>query len=247
MKRFTFLLSLLCLFTTLSPGATKPKVVDAYGRLPLSFEANQGQSDAQVKFLSRGSGYTLFLTSSDAVLLLQKGAPSGGGDNQRGRARIDEPVPPQNPNHGDDAKTESAVLRIKLVGANPAAQLTGFDDLSGKANYFIGNDPKKWRKDVPTYAKVKYRAVYPGVDLVYYGNQRQLEHDFIVAPGADPRLISLRLEGAKKLSLDSHGDLVLKTQNGEVRLQKPVIYQEVDGVRQEIAGGYKLKGKNGQT
>ena len=243
MKRFAFLLSLLCLFTTLSPGATKPKVADAYNKLPLSFEANQGQSDAQVKFLSRGSGYTLFLTSTDAVLLLQKGTPSGGV-KQPGGARIDEPVSSQNLNRGNDGRTKSAVLRIRLVGANPAPQLTGLDDLPGKANYFIGNDPKKWRTDVPTYAKVKYHGVYPGVDLVYYGNQRQLEHDFIVAPGADPRVISLRLEGAKKLSLDAHGDLVLKTQNGEVRFQKPVVYQEVDGARQEIAGGYKLKGKN---
>ena len=243
MKRFTFLLSLLCLFTTVSRGATEPKVVEAYGKLPLSFEANQGQSDSQVKFLSRGNGYTLFLTSTDAVLFLQKGAPSGGA-KQHGSGRIDEPVLPQNPNRGDDAKTKSALLRIRLVGANPAPQLTGFDDLPGKANYFIGNDPTKWRTDIATYAKVKYRAVYPGVDLVYYGNQRQLEHDFIVAPGADPGLISLRLEGARKVSLDLHGDLVLKTQNGEIRLQKPVMYQEVDGVRQEIAGGYKLKGKN---
>jgi hypothetical protein len=243
MKRFAFLLSLLCLFTTPSPAADKPKVVDAYGKLPLSFEANQGQSDAQVRFLSRGSGYTLFLTSTDAVFLLQKGALSGGV-KQLGRGRIDEPVLPQNPNRGDEAKTKEALLRIRLVGANPAPQLTGFDDLPGKANYFIGNDAKKWRTDVPTYAKVKYHAVYPGVDLVYYGNQRQLEHDFIVAPGADPRLISLRLEGAKKLSLDLRGDLVLKTQNGEIRLQKPVIYQEVDGVRQEIAGGYRLEGEN---
>ncbi len=185
MKRFAFLLSLLCLFTTVSRGATEPKVVDAYGKLPLSFEANQGQSDAQVKFLSRGSGYTLFLTSSEAVLLLQKGTPSGGV-KQHGRARIDEPVSSQNLNRGNDGKAKSAMLRIRLVGANPAPQLTGFDELPGKANYFIGNDPKKWRKDVPTYAKVKYHAVYPGVDLVYYGNQRQLEHDFIIAPGADP-------------------------------------------------------------
>jgi hypothetical protein len=243
MKRSAFLLSLVCLFTTPSPAADKLKVVDAYGKLPLNFEANQGQSDAQVKFLSRGSGYTLFLTSTDAVFLLQKGALSGGV-KQLGRGRIDEPVLPQNPNRGDEAKTKEALLRIRLVGANPAPQLTGFDDLPGKANYFIGNDAKKWRTDVPTYAKVKYHAVYPGVDLVYYGNQRQLEHDFIVAPGADPRLISLRLEGAKKLSLDLRGDLVLKTQNGEIRLQKPVIYQEVDGVRQEIAGGYRLEGEN---
>jgi hypothetical protein len=243
MKPFAFLLSLLCLCTTPSPAATKLKVVDAYGKLPLSFEANQGQSDTRVKFLSRGSGYTLFLTSSEAVLLLQTGAASDDV-KQHGRPQIDEPIPPKNLNLEDDARTQSATLRIRLVGANPAPQLTGFDELPGKANYFVGNDVKKWRTDVPTYAKVKYHAVYPGVDLVYYGNQRQLEHDFIIAPGADLGLISLRLEGAKQLSLDSHGDLVLKTQNGEIRLQKPVIYQEVDGVRQEIAGGYRLEGKN---
>ena len=109
MKRFAFLLSLLCLFTTPSPGAAKPKVVDAYGKLPLSFEANQGQSNARVKFVSRGSGYTLFLTSSEAVLLLQTGAPSGGV-----RARIDEPVPPQNLNREDYARSKSAMLRIRL-------------------------------------------------------------------------------------------------------------------------------------
>src|SRR4029077_17274407 len=241
MKRYAVLISLLCLFTTPSPAADKLKVVDAYGKLPLNFEANQGQSDARVKFLSRGSGYTLFLTSSEAVLLLQTGAASGDV-KQHGRARIDEPVPPKNLNREDDARTQSATLRIRLVGANPAPQLTGFDELPGKANYFIGNDPKKWRTDLPTYAKVKYHAVYPGVDLVYYGNQRQLEDDFIVAPGADPGLISLRIEGAKKLSLDLRGDLVLKAPNGDFRMQKPVIYQDVDGVRHEIAGGYRLEG-----
>src|SRR5947208_15594855 len=113
MKRFAFLLSLLCLFTTPSPGAAKPKVVDAYGKLPLSFEANQGQNDARVKFVSRGSGYTLFLTSSEAVLLLQKGAPSGGGIKQPGKARIDEPAPLQN-NSENDARANSDVLRIRL-------------------------------------------------------------------------------------------------------------------------------------
>ena len=244
MKRVAFLLSLLFLFhfTTLSSGATKPKVLDAYGKLPLSFEANQGQSDDQVKFLSRGDGYTLCLTSTDVVLFLRKGTPSGGGRQHAG-LRTDEPVPPRNLNRGDDVSTKSAVLRIRLVGASPAPQLTGFNELPGKSNYFIGNDPKKWRRNVPTYGKVKYHAVYPGVDVVYYGNERQLEHDFIVAPGADPSVISLRIEGAEKLSVDAHGDLILSTPNGEVRFRKPVVYQELDGVRREIAGRYSLRGK----
>src|SRR5947207_7339241 len=83
------------------------------------------------------------------------------------------------------------VLQMKLVGANQAAKVTALDELPGKSNYFIGNDPKKWRTDVPTYGKVKYQGVYPGIDLVYYGNQRQLEYDFVVAPGADRKAITL--------------------------------------------------------
>jgi hypothetical protein len=221
-----------------SPDENRVRLVNSYGRLPLSFEANRGQTDQQVKFVARGSGYTLFLTHrGETVLALRKPAPQR--DPPKPAAFESTPAAP-NP----DAAEPPAIVRMKLVGANAKPRPEAFDELPGEANYFIGNDPKKWRTIVPTYAKVRYHAVYPGVDLVYYGNQRQLEHDFIVAPGADPGLISLRLEGAKKVSLDLRGDLVLKTQNGEVRFQKPVVYQEVDGVRQELSGGYILKGKN---
>ena len=116
----------------------------AYGQLPLIFEANAGQIDGEVKFLSRGRGYTLFLTPDEAVLALVK------------------------------APGDQTVLRMTLVGASPSPRVTGLEELPGKVNYFIGNDPAKWRTNVPTYAKVKYEAVYPGVDLVYYGNQREL-------------------------------------------------------------------------
>jgi len=83
---------------------------------------------------------------------------------------------------------------MKLVGANPAAKVTGLDELPSKSNYFLGKDPKKWRTNVPNYAKVKHQDVYPGVDLVYYGNQGRLEYDFVVAPGADPKAITLAVE-----------------------------------------------------
>jgi hypothetical protein len=118
----------------------------------------------------------------------------------------------------------------------------GLEELPGKVNYFIGNAAWQWRTDIPTYARVKYQAVYPGVDLVYYGNQRQLEYDVIVAPGADPAVIQLAFEGASKLEINDHGDLVLHTGDGEMRLQKPVIYQETHGVKQAIPGRYVLKG-----
>src|SRR5882724_9962921 len=197
--------------TAAAPGAD---VSESYGKLPLQFEANRGQTNKDVHFLARGPGYGLYLTASEAVLVLAK----------------------------PDAKAQKSVaLRMSLVGAARKPVLTGLDELPGKANYFIGKDPARWRTNVPTYAKVQYRNVYPGIDLVYYGKQRQLEYDFVVAPGADPKKIVLGFKGADKLEIDAQGELVLHTTGGDIRQHKPVIYQEIDGVRQEIAGGYVIK------
>ena len=195
---------------------TAVNVKEEYGKLPLSFEVNQGQTDSDVKFLARGSGYSLFLTDNKAVLHLRN-KPAGEGD------------------------AESTVLQMKLEGATANAAVKGVDELPGKINYFIGNDPNRWRTDTPTFAKVKYEAIYPGVDLVYYGTQgRQLEYDFIVSPGTDPRQIKLSFTGATKLELDHQGDVVLQGLGREMRMHKPVIYQEKDGARIEIAGAYTL-------
>src|ERR1700730_18112293 len=200
--------------------AARGRVMASYGKLPLSFERNQGQSDGQVKFLSRGSGYTLYLTAKEAVLALQK-TPSKG-ENQN--AKIS--------NAGltmDHLPLTSAVLRMRLEGANPAPKIKGLEQLPGKSNYFIGNDPTKWRTDVPNYARVQYEGVYPGVDLVYYGHQRQLEYDFVVAPGANPKSIRLAFGGGGKMKGGAEGDLVLSGEGGEVRFQKPVVYQLTRG------------------
>src|SRR5208282_2968738 len=129
---------------------------------------------------------------------------------------------------GDGPRTTDSVLRMKLVGANANAQVMGSDELPGKANYFIGNDPKRWRTNVATYAKVRYHDVYPGVDLVYYGNQGgRLEYDFIVAPGADPRAIILDVGAVREppLRIDADGDLVIAAKGSEVRFHKPQVYQ----------------------
>jgi len=212
----------------------QPRIVESYGKLPLSFEANVGQTSSQVDFLSRGQGYTLFLTRrAEAVLVLGKSAPER--TPAQPTDKLSAVVKPQ------PEVTPPAVVRIKLVGAKLTPQVEGLEEFPGKANYFIGNDPKKWRTNVPMYAKVRAHAVYPGVDLVYYGNQRQLEHDFIVAPGADPGAITMAVEGAERLSLGAQGDLVLQMKNEQVRFQKPVAYQEVEGVRREIPSSYRLK------
>ena len=157
-------------------AASRSRLVAAYGKLPLSFEANQGQTNSEVKFLSRGRGYTLFLTGNEAVLALNKAEIGGGTRKPEFGTRLS----PLATRHA------ASVLRMSLVGASESVRASGLEELPGKSNYFIGNDPKKWRTDVANYAKVRYQNVYPGVDLVYYGNQGKLEYDFVVAPGANP-------------------------------------------------------------
>jgi len=132
-------------------------------------------------------------------------------------------------------------MRMKLSGANPHPELIGLDELPGKANYFIGKDPQQWRTDVRTYSRVKYKQVYPGVDVVYYGNQQHLEYDFIVAPGSRPQAIRMAIEGTGPLQIDARGDLVLGGKSG-VRQHKPFVYQETDSGRKEIDGRYVLLG-----
>jgi hypothetical protein len=219
--------------TESSVSSGKIQVLKSYGELPLSFEANQGQIDERVKFLSRGKGYTLFLTAEQAVLVLRKEEKRPISNRQQERARA----------RSEDKVTQS-ILKMRLVGANPDPNIAGLDELSGKSNYFIGKDPKRWRTNIPAYRKIKYGELYPGVDLVYYGNHQQLEYDFIVAPGADPDRITLAFEGADGLEVDAHGDLVAHVAGGHIRMRKPMVYQELDSIRQQISGGYVLKGNN---
>ena len=221
----------LCLFACIAgcalpvAAATHGHVIDSYGKLPLQFEANQGQANEAVRFLSRGSGYSLYLTASEAVLVLA--TPSAEGKRHAKNAIRDKHIAPM---QGDtQALMQSLALRMRLVGAHTASRVSGLDDLPGKANYFIGNDRAKWHTNVPLYAKVRYENVYPGIDLVYYGNQHQLEYDFVVAPGADPKRIMLDFRGAQMIEIDTGGELVLRAAGREVRQHKPIIYQEIDG------------------
>jgi hypothetical protein len=218
------------------PGAVResPRWTEAYGHLPLSFEENQGQTAREVRYVSHGSGYELFLTPQEAVLAL--------------RPKQHYDLSPRHRTASIRAMRKArkagqmTAVRMQLEGANPHPDIAGMERLPTQVNYFIGNDPKKWHTDVPAFARVKYAEVYPGVDLVFYGNQRRLEYDFIVAPGADPKAIQLKIDGAHKMRINSHGDLVLSVADGEVELQKPLIYQKVRGERREIAGNYTIDG-----
>jgi hypothetical protein len=140
----------------------------------------------------------------------------------------------------DESTLTFHFLRMALVGANPNASITGEDELPGKFHYFIGNDPTLWRTNVPSFAKVRYHGVYPGIDLVYYGNEGQLEYDFVVGPGVDPSQIALAIEGADTVAVDDKGDLRLEVAGRELFWRKPVLYQEKGGVRLPVAGEFEL-------
>ncbi len=208
-------------------SSAKENSLAMYGELPLSFEANCGQANPQAKFLSRGRWCQLFLTSNEAVMQLRTPAN----------------LPSNSPKHKSiETTSRASAVRMKLVGTN-AARIMGLDELPGKSNYFIGNDPKKWRTNVPTYSRVRYEGIYPGVDLVFYGNQRQLEYDLISAPGASLKAIRIAFDGAERIRIDDSGDLLIDTSVGEIRQRKPVIYQQLDGVKQQVNGGYAILGK----
>ena len=164
-------------------GSAPKRFAQAYGRQPLSFEANRGQTDAKVKFLARGRGSTLYLTRDEAVLALRPAASSG--------TRAFEPP------------ARGAVLRMGLAGADQQPRLHGREQLRGKVNYLRGDDRRRWQVGIPTFAKVLSREVYPGIDLVYYGRRGQPEFDFLVAPRAEPDAIRLSFQGADELELNS--------------------------------------------
>ncbi len=191
----------------------RERALETYGRLPMRFEANRGQAGGGVRFLSRGSGYTLFLTEGGAVLRLRGASGEVPG---------------------------STTLKVELDGARPGSRVEGVGRLQGLSNYFVGGSRQSWRTGVPAYEKVRYSSVYPGVDLIYYGTQGQLEYDFRVAPGGDPRRIGLRFEGSSSVRLDEQGDLIIGTESGDVRQLKPVAYQQFGGERRTVAASYTL-------
>jgi len=223
---------------TEAPASPQPAIAtvqSAYGKLPLSFEVNEGQTDAQVQFFTRGKGHALYLTPTAAVLTLQ----TRDANVERGADPARQPGGSPAPAH--------SMVRMSFTGADPQAKVVGLDRLPGIVNYFIGADPAQWRTNIPTYQKVAYHNLYPGIDVVYYGNQGRLEYDLIVAPGADPTQIRLAFEGAEQLVVDQEGDLVLTVPHASteratgpvpmIHLQKPVVYQ-----RDERGGKHLLDG-----
>ncbi len=209
--------------------AQQEKMKQAFGRLPMSFEVNQGQVDDAVKYLSRGHGYQAFLTDSEAVLVLQNQSADRLEESGIAKSQI------QNP--------KSNVLRFKLQDAR-SAEITASGLLPGKSNYLVGNDESRWRTNIPNYSRVEYNEIQPGVTMAFYGTQRALEYDFVVAPGVDPATITLSVEGAEKIELDDNGDLVLHVAGQRVYHRAPVSYQKLNGKQRTVGSRYVLKGAN---
>jgi hypothetical protein len=200
----------------------------SYAKLPLVFEANQGQAKPEVRFLFRGERYTAFLTGGSMVLSLRSATAVSTAHTQNWSA-------------DSQAQPSSITVQLNLSGAAKNPAVVGEELLPGKINYFLGNNPAEWHRNIPTYARVRYKNVYPGIDLVYYGNRRQLEYDFVISPGADPNLIQFEIEGSTQVEFDQAGNLILKTTSGDLRLQSPGIYQESNGARLPVKGAYVLQ------
>lgn len=196
----------------------------------VAFEANQGQTDPQVKFISRVDGYDLFLTPTEAVMRFR-------GRKSKVESQTSRPL--QMPAEAHSLTGD--VLRMRLIDANPEPEITGLDLLPLRSNYFTGNDSAKWRASLPSYARIEYQDVYDGVNLLYHSNRGELEYDFIVAPGANPEAIGLTFEGSDKIAVDAAGDLVLEMSESEVRQRKPMAYQEVNGARREVRCRYVIQ------
>ncbi len=213
------------------PPAVVSSLKSAYGHLPMYFEPNDGQFDPKVRYVARGAGTTLALTGTDVLMLLSR--------SQRPHA---DPRGPEAPLKTPEPRDmERTMVRMRLVGARQPAGWTALEKLPGISNYFIGNDPSKWRSNVLHSARVEARGVYDGVDLVCHGTQGQFEYDLQVAPGADPGQIQLAWDGVESLKLNGEGDLILATQLGNVVQKRPQVYQEVDGMRVEIGSRYVLE------
>jgi len=197
-----------------SSGSLSPARPGDYGSLPVFFEANRGQADGRFAFIARGQEHGIYLAPTEAAIALIR-----------------------------DGERSPRFLHLNFVGANPRAAFTGEEKLPGTVNYFLGNDPAEWHTAVPTFASVRFEAVWPGIDLVYHSSEGRLEYDFIIAPGANPGAITLRFAGADRVRLGSNGDLILEAGEARVFQHKPVLYQTIAGQRRGVSGKYDLRGR----
>jgi hypothetical protein len=228
-----------------SPPETLPPMLgrqirSAYAALPLAFEQNTGQTVKGVKYVARAHGYTLFLRPDEAVFsicersdLIDARRTAGG----KGLVRVHDK------RHPDARQSRAAAVYMQLNGANRAARISATDELAGKANYFIGNDPRRWRRNISLYGNVNYEDIYPGIRLAFHGEQRQLEFDFVVAPEASPKTIAFQFKGAG-IKIDASGNLLISSAGGEIVVHKPIAYQQSHNRKKPVDAQFVLNADN---
>jgi Beta-propeller repeat len=202
-----------------SSTSTKGQLFAAYGELPLAFVTNAGQTDARVRYSAQGAGIAVFLTRSEAMLALERPGPKG--------------------------KRNGAAVALRFLGANRHVVIRAEHPGRGRVNYLLGDDPAKWRTGLRTYERIVYRELWPGVDLVFYGQSGQLKYEFLVRAGAHVADIKLTYRGARQLSLDSAGNLLVRTPAGDLSDKSPVSYQLVDGKRAPVTSRFALDRRGG--
>ncbi len=225
-------------------AGTEQRAKEAYGKLGVRFEENHGQVDERVNFVSRRGGATVCLTSDEATFVLRasQARDRAAAQSPNREEGLTEALARRGRGAERRERPQSHTVHMKFEGANPAAKVAGERELEGKVNYFRGSDPSKWLTNIKTYGAVRYRGIYDGIDIVYYGNETgEMEYDFVVAAGADPQQISLRIEGAETMEVEASGDLVIATPAGRMRQRRPEVYQEVAGERRGVEGGYVLE------
>jgi len=217
---------------TEATASRKAGVIKTYGKLPLYFIENNGQVDNKVSFYERGAGHATFFTSKGVVIGLTKGdvkvdKTARLGDIKKLEAKKSE-------------KVNTDAVSLSFVGANAKAKIITDEKKSGHVNYFVGNDKSKWRSGIPTYGVVTYKEVYKNIDIKFYGNNRQLEHDVIVSPGGDISSVRFAYDGIEGLKINKEGDLEVNLKEGRIIEQRPVIYQNIDGKRVAVDGSYRI-------
>lgn len=202
----------------------------------LSFEPNVGQTDPRVRFQSRARNSAVFLTDTALHIALPRTMPA---DDVRTLKRSDEATPA--------SASRPATLTMHFDGARDQGQLSPENALEGRVNDLRGNDPSRWRTDIPTFGAVRYHNLYEGIDAVVYGNQQHLEYDLVVRPGADLSNVRVRFEGQQSAELTPEGDLVLRIDGQEIRQRRPSVFQHVGGGKRPVSAHYALRGDGAVT
>lgn len=219
--------------------SSNAKIVQNYGKLPLLFIQNNGQINESVKFYEKGKGHATYFTNEGIYVNLQTPQASTLTGQNKIADGLTTDVKPKTLN--------SKLIKLAFLEANKNPEINPGGLQQGKINYYRGNDPKQWKTDIPTYEAVVYLEIYPGIDIKFYGNNRQMEYDLILKPGADLYQVKLAYEGIEKLEIAESGDLEILLKEGKLTQKKPIIYQQIDGKRVTVVGNFKLLESSSKT